>query len=157
MTTDVPGIHRRLFDALDEAMGVAAAQWGKIRVLSRRTLNVEVQRGFSETFLQAFGSIGIDDALPATRALSLGRRVSVPNMADDACAEEYRAVARSEGFRAMQTTPLVASNGEPLGTLSTCFADIYVPSTSVGLVLDHCAARAARIVENLLLAGHSPR
>jgi hypothetical protein len=147
MTTAFSDAHAQLLDSLAEAMRVGSAQWGKIRVLSGEGLHIEAQRGFSNAFLEAFATVAVKDNVPAARALASGRRVSMANLANDPCSAEYKSVASSEGFRAMQTTVLVGSGGRPVGTLSTCFADVYFPSAAETLVLDHSAAKAARVVE----------
>jgi hypothetical protein len=144
--------HERLGEILDDAMRVDEARWGKIRLLNAtaRSLQIAVQRGFGDNFLKVFQSVDVDDNVPAVRALALRRRVSVANLAEDLCSERYRAIANEAGFRAMQTTPMIAADGRLLGTLSTCFDRAYLPSISEGLVFDHCASRAVNLVQALL-------
>jgi hypothetical protein len=145
-----------LLDILDDAMRIETAGWGKIRLLdgAERNFHVEAQRGFSDEFLKVFGTVGTDDNVPAVRAAKLKRRVSVSSMAKDLCSEEYRLVADKEGFRAMQNTPVLSPEGRLLGILSTCYDHAYLPSSAEGIIFDHCAARAAKVVQALLQDRH---
>lgn len=145
-----------LLGVLDDAMRIEAAGWGKIRLLDSmmRSLHVEAQRGFSDDFLQVFGTVSSDEDVPAVRAAKLKRRVTVPNVSEDLCSETYRVVAEQEGFRAMQNTPVLSDDGQLLGILSTCYDHVYLPSMAEAIVFDHCAARVANIVQTVL-RGHS--
>lgn len=133
-------------------MRIEEARWGKIRLLDRtaRSLHIEAQRGFSDNFLKSFLSVGIEDNVPAARALTLRRRVIVKDLAQDQWSERYRTVAREEGLQAMQHTPMIAPDGRVLGTLATCFDHTFLPSTAEGLIFDHCAARAVELVQTVL-------
>ncbi len=48
-----------------------------------------------------------------------GKRAVVEDVETDAAFAPYRSVAANAGFRALQTTPLIGFDGEPLGRIST--------------------------------------
>jgi len=137
-----------LLEVLDEAMSVDQAACGKIRVYNPQagTLDIQAQRGFSEEFVRSFRAIDADDDLACARAFRLRRRVTVANVSTDPQAAPYREPAREEGFKALQSTPLIAPDGRAVGTLSTHFARVHMPSASAAMVLDFLSARAASLI-----------
>jgi GAF domain-containing protein len=147
-------LQQRLLEVLDEALRVDDAAAGKIRVLDPEsgTLEIRAQRGFSERFVNSFRVIDSDDELPSARAFRLRHRVAIPDVAHDGQTKALQEAAREEGFRAMQATPIVDSRGRVIGTLSTHFPTVHRPSSVSALMLDHCAAKAAALLE-----GHLPR
>jgi PAS domain S-box-containing protein len=60
-----------------------------------------------------------------------------------------RAIARRAGYRAVQSTPLLARDGSPLGVLSTHWAAVHRPSESDLRRLDLYARQAADFIERL--------
>jgi hypothetical protein len=133
-------------------MKVDAATCGKIRVVdpSTGTLEIEVQRGFSEHFIESFRVVDVTDEIASARALRLRHRVNVPDVAKDPHLERYHVIAKQEGFKAMQATPIFGVDGDIVGTLSTHFPRVHHPSTVAALVLDHCASKAGALIEALL-------
>lgn len=141
-----------LLAILDEAMQVDDAARGKIRIYNPDSgrLEVRVQRGFSDGFLDSFGAIAQDEPLACARAFRTRRRVVVADVARDALPEDYRAAARQEGFQALQSTPVIGSGGRVLGTLVTHFPGVHLPSQSAAMVLDYLSRKAAGAIEALL-------
>lgn len=140
-------LEKLLLEVLDEAMSVDDAASGKIRCVQPDTgcLEIKAQRGFSEEFVRRFRVVEIGDGTPSARAARLRRRVVVPDLAKSH-ADPFSQAAETEGFRAVQATPIVDDEGALLGTLSTHFPRAHATSASAGLVLDHCARRAAKIL-----------
>lgn len=140
-----------LLQVLDEAMRVDDAAWGKIRVYNPRTqaLEIQAQRGFSDGFVQSFRAIGAGDELACARAFRLRRRVTVANVSTDPLGAPHREPARDEGFKGLQATPLIAPDGRVVGTLSTHFPHVHVPSTAATLVLDYLSSKAAHLIDAL--------
>lgn len=139
-----------LLAILDEAMHVDKAARGKIRVYNPESgrLEISVQRGFSDDFVAAFGAIARDTSLACARAFRSRRRVTVPDVAREALPPDYREAARQEGFQAVQSTPLIGAGGRVLGTLTTHFEQVHLPSTSAALVLDYLSRKAASVLES---------
>jgi GAF domain-containing protein len=139
-----------LLEVLDEAMSVDQAACGKIRVYNAqaRTLEIHAQRGFSDGFVQTFRAVDADEELACARAFRLRRRVAVPNVSTDPHSAPFLEPARAEGFKALQSTPLIAPGGRVVGTLSTHFARVHMPSASAALVLDYLSSKAATLIES---------
>jgi len=145
-------LHGALLKILDEALAVDHAACGKIRVYepASESLEIRAQRGFSDDFVNSFRAVSKEEALACARAFRLRRRVTVPDVSADPQSAAFRAAARSEGFRAMQSTPLIGSRGHVIGTLSTHFARVHSPSTAAALVLDYLSQKAASVIEEHL-------
>lgn len=144
-------LHAALLEILDEAMHIDKAACGKIRIYNPESGRLEIgaQRGFSDGFVKSFEAVGQHETLACARAFRLRHRVTVPDVATDPFSGPYRSAAGTEGFTAMQSTPLLASDGRVLGTLSTHFSRAHHPSTSAALVLDYLSQKAAAVIENL--------
>ena len=141
-----------LLEVLEEAMSVDEAAFGKIRVYNPQThaLEITAQRGFSDDFVQSFRAIDTDEEVACARAFRMRRRVTVPNVSHDPLAKTYRELAREEGFKAFQATPLIGPDGKVVGTLSTHFPRVHQPSTSAQLVLDYLSGKAALLIASLM-------
>lgn len=141
-----------LLAILDEAMAVGGATRGNIQFLNRETdaLEIRVQRGFDRAFVEHFRRVRGDDGSACGRALRHRRRIAIGDITQDAAFAPFLAIAQQAGFQAVQSTPILAADGRALGVLSTHFPAPQLPSLSEGVMLDHCAARAAQVIERLL-------
>ena len=91
------------------------------------------QRGFAANYLNAFRRLSEDDGSACARAIRAGQPVLIqPVLIQDVNADAehapYNAIATSAGYRAVQSTPLISSDGELIGVLSTHFARPHSPS-----------------------------
>lgn len=77
------------------------------------------------------------------------RRVIVQDVEDDPAFECLRDAARSIGFRAVHSTPLLSRDGEMLGVLSVHFHRPRTPSPREVAFADICARAAADIVASI--------
>jgi hypothetical protein len=149
--TEKTAFRRGLLQILDDAMQLDGAAFGKIRVArpASRTLEIEVHRGFSERFIATFREITPDGHQPSALAVRTRRRITLPDLERQPADDPFVAAARGEGVRAMQATPIVASDGVVVGCLSTCYRQPCAVTVASALVLDHQARRAATLIEGL--------
>lgn len=149
-------LRHRLDEVLDEAISADDAASGKIRVKDPGTqgLRTCAHRGLSYEYLERFGMHEPDDRSLCAEAVKRRRRVVVPDICRDEQWLELAEQGKCDGFRGMQSTPIVSSAGEIVGTITTLFRGPHRPSKSAELVLDYCARKAADIIEQLLI---SPR
>ena len=142
-----------LGDVLDTAIAIHAAQFGTLQVLDRESasLRIAAQRGFAAEFLDYFREVRHDDGCACGRA-SNGSRVVVFDVEADPDFARHREIARSAGFRAVQSTPIQRHDGELLGVLSTHFRQPKAPSVNALIQTDVCASVAARAIDRLLPA-----
>jgi hypothetical protein len=114
------------------------------------TLEIEVQRGFSEQFVEAFRAITPDDPQPSAVAVRTRRRIALPDLTRQAVDDPFVIAARDEGARSLQATPIVTPEGKVVGCLSTLYRQPYSVTTASALVLDHQAQRAATLIKELI-------
>ena len=129
-------------------MQLDGAAFGKIRVArpADGTLEIEVHRGLSDSFVDAFRAVSPEDSCPSARAARTGKRIAVPDILRQPKDDPFLNAIRDEGVRGMQATPIVATDGRVVGTLSTLFRSVYAASTVSALVLDHLARRAGALI-----------
>jgi len=144
------------FIVLDEAVAFHHAQFGNLQLLdaSGENLIIAAQRGFGPAFLSEFATVSAEDNTACGRALRSRQPVVIPDINDDVLYEPYRDIAAEAGYRSVQSTPMIASDGHRVGVLSTHFARPHRPS-EVQLTMTRLYSQAAA---NSLreLAGHDP-
>lgn len=141
--SDLPSL---LTEVLSATLAMQHADFGNVQLYNpvTRHLDIVVQRGRDPGSLQAFG--GSDETL-CDRAIAHGGRVIIEDVEVDPAFAPRRAIAASAGFRAVQSTPLFASNGEPLGVISTYFRRPHRPSERDLRLTDLYARQAAEMIE----------
>ena len=122
------------------------ADKGLIAILDRQRekLVVATSFGFSSAALEILRERGMG-------ASSMARieraRVIIEDTEHDPRFESLRALARSEGVRAVHATPLISRDGEALGTLTAHFPTPRKPSEREIRIADICARKAAVFIE----------
>jgi len=91
-------------------------------------LEIVVQRGFSQQFLNFFASVGRDDISCCGRALRASERLVIEDIETDAVSAPLLEIYREGGFRAVVSTPLLNPDGTVLGMLSTHFRRAHRPA-----------------------------
>jgi len=115
---------------LNAAINLLDAQFGNIQILdlASRTLTICAQRGFKLDFLDAFRTVSIDDGTACGRALRDNVSVLIHDVQQDPEFAPYRALAAAAGYRAVQSTPVVSSDGKIVGVISTHFHEPHTPA-----------------------------
>jgi GAF domain-containing protein len=145
-----PISQRALLEILDEAMKAGHASFGNVQLRNPWTGDLEVvaSRGFDGEFLHFFRAVAPDCPSACGRALRLGQRVLVRDVAADPYFTPFLQIARRAGFRSVQSTPLHLSDGRVAGIISTHFKTPRVLSQAASDLLDRCAMKAARLIES---------
>ncbi|MBM6595610.1 PAS domain-containing protein [Microvirga pudoricolor] len=135
---------------LDAAVEMSAAQFGNVQLLDPASgkLRIAVSQGFEQPFLDAFAAVDAADVSACGRALTLRQSVEITDTERD---EEFRPRvedARRAGFRAVLSTPLVGSDGEPIGMLSTHWREPHHLSEREKRLNDICARLASVAVRS---------
>ncbi|HEY8923773.1 MAG TPA: response regulator, partial [Polyangia bacterium] len=145
-STDLPA---GLAEILDATVSLLGAEMGNVQLLNpvTRALEIVAQRGFGEEFLRVFREVSIDDASACGRSLRSGERTIIEDVDQDPEYAPFAAVARRAGYRAVQSTPLLGHDGEPLGMLSTHFRQPHRPSEQDLRRLDLYARQAVAFIE----------
>jgi PAS domain S-box-containing protein len=140
-----------LDDVLENAIATCGADLGNIQLMNPRTgaLEIAVQRGFRQDFLDHFREVRVEEGSACARALQHGERMLVEDVELDPEFAPHRRIAASAGYRAVLSTPLKTHGGRIAGILSTHFrAPHRVPERDQQL-LDLYARHAADLIERL--------
>jgi GAF domain-containing protein len=130
--------------ALHAAISATAADMGNVQLREPQGLRIVAQRGFCQPFLDFFACVH-DTQSACGAALIGGVRTIVPDVASDplfagTASRETMLVAEA---RAVQSTPLIGSNGQVMGMLSTHYKAIHDVTAREKDVLNHIARRTA--------------
>ncbi|NML17964.1 hybrid sensor histidine kinase/response regulator [Azohydromonas caseinilytica] len=106
------------------------------------TLAVAASEGFGAPALQALGRLRVGEGACGL-AVRQGRRVVVRDTDTDPGFAPWRELARQEGFRAVHSTPLVALDGQVMGSISVFGAQPAEPDERLQRLADICARKAA--------------
>jgi signal transduction histidine kinase len=126
MTAEAVGatdLQTALDSMLSATIDLHAADFGNIQLLDteRRELRIVAQRGFNAAFLETFDVVDTDDDTACGRVLRSGSIACIEDVTKDPDYEEYTDAAAQAGYRAVQSAPLICSNGDFVGVLSTHF------------------------------------
>jgi signal transduction histidine kinase len=150
--TSMLDVESVLQEVLRAALVVQCADLGLLSLHDpeRDGLNVKVSCGFDEEFLKQ-----IELVLPGAGACGTcyeqRRRVVVEDVEVDPIFAPYREAARTAGFRACHSTPLITRRGKIVGVLSAHFRQPHRPSEREARLMDLYARMAADIIENARL------
>ena len=123
-------LDRNLNAAIDTATAIAGAQKANLQLLDPTTgaLTIAAQRGFKDSFLNFFASVG-DDISACAAAIRSGERVIVEDVREsEIFVGPSKQALLDAGVRAVTSMPLMASTGSLLGVISTHFAGPHRPS-----------------------------
>jgi len=146
---------RDLRSALDEVLDAAIllldADYGNIQLYNphKKGLEIVVQRGFPQAFLDTFRLVGVEDNTACGRALRSGERIVIEDVLTDEEYTNFRDIAAAAGYRAVQSTPLLVPGRPVLGMLSTHFRSPHRPSEHQFRLLDLYARQASELVDRL--------
>jgi len=143
-----PDLQPLLEEILNGIIALQNADFGTVQLYNPRTraLEIAVQRGFQQDFLNYFSS-GHEDGYACGRALHRRERVIIEDVQSDPEFEPHREIAAAAGFRAMQSTPLFSRSGEPLVVLSTHFRQPRRPPVRELRLTDLYAIQVAQVIE----------
>jgi PAS domain S-box-containing protein len=140
-----------LGDVLQDAVLTTHADFGNIQLLNTETnaLEISVQLGFRQDFLEHFRSVRLNDGSASARALQSGRRIIIEDVNMDDAYKPHRRIAAAASYRAVQSTPLMSRHGNILGMLSTHLRQPGRVSERDQRLLDLYARHAADFIERL--------
>jgi len=139
---DLQGCSDAMFileSALHRSLQLTGAPLGNVQLMDWRTrsLSIATHHGFNDAFLTTFRCVTIDDGSACARAVRAHTPIVIADVLCDAEFAPYRAVALENGFRAVQSTPLVSSSGAFLGVVSTHFPLPHRPSDREMIAIAH--------------------
>ncbi len=144
-TASLPeGLHEMLTATIE----LVGADMGDVQLLDGRgVLTISAQQGFGHDFLEFFREVSTADDSACGRALRSGKRIVIEDVEIDPLYAPMRDIARAAGYRAVQSTPLIARDGRPLGMLSTHWRSPHRSSDLDLHRLDLYSRQAADFIE----------
>jgi GAF domain-containing protein len=138
-----------LDEVLAGAIDLENADMGHIQILHRARGNLEMaaHRGISQENLELVRNVSAVADSACGRALRSGQRIVIEDIDTDPRDIPFRPVARTVGYRSMQITPIMSSDGKPLGILAIHFRLAHQPSEEDLRLLDLYVRLAADIIE----------
>lgn len=140
-----------LQEMLTATISLLGADMGNIHLLDEgsgeRTL--QAQQGFKQEYINHFTQVSITDDSASSRTLRSGERTVIEDVESDERYAPFRTLARSSGYRAVQSTPLIGLDGKIMGMLSTHFKKPHRPSEHELRCLDLYARQASDFIERL--------
>jgi two-component system CheB/CheR fusion protein len=148
-----------LEEMLDAGVALLGADFGNIQLLNpeKQVLEIVAQRGFGPDFLEHFREVSAAHDSACGRSLRNGERTIIEDVTTDSGYWPYRAIAAAAGYRAVQSTPLFASDGKPIGMFSTHFREPHRPSEQELSRFDLYAYQSASFIERLKVEGQLQR
>jgi PAS domain S-box-containing protein len=139
------------------AIAIAGAQKGAVQLLDSGTnaLTVAAQRGFDEPFLNFFARVRTDSRASAAASLRTGKRVVVEDVTTSEifAGQPSLQVLLDAGVRAVQSTPMIGTDGNVLGVITTHFATPTRPSERALGFLELLARQAADYLNRVRAEG----
>jgi GAF domain-containing protein len=105
--------------ALDRALRITDQTLGNVQLVDWRAGHLQIAAQFSAEFLDCFRYVTIRDGSACGRALLLRDSVVIHDVGSDHRFSAFREVAGNAGFSAVQSTPLMTTNGVLIGIIST--------------------------------------
>jgi len=139
-----------LSTAVDAATALLRADFGNIQLYRAGILTIAVHRGLSQNFLERFGRVAADDDCACGRAMREGRATIIPDVALDRAFAPFRDIAAETGFRAVQSTPLITTNGLFVGMMSTHFRRPHAPTDEEMAMLGVYAGAVADTIQRFV-------
>jgi PAS domain S-box-containing protein len=136
---------------LDAAISLMSADMGSMQKYDPEhdQLQLLTSRGFRPESVAVWKQVNRHSATSCGMALSVGRRVIVPDIecSDFMAGSADLDVSRRAGIRAMHSTPLVSRSGRLLGMISTHWREPHEPTEWALRSQDVLARQAADLIE----------
>lgn len=136
---------------LRAVVDLVGADMGNVQLYdaASSTLAIAAHCGFEAPFLEHFRTVGAADDTACGRALRSGERSLIADVEQEPGYVQFRSIARTAGYRAVQSTPLIGRTGRPLGMISTHFRNPGLPPERRLQILDLYARAAVDVIERL--------
>ncbi len=136
-------------EILAATIDLLGADFGNVQIYDgeKRVLRIAVHRGFKKPFLDFFREVSAKENAACGRALRTGKRIVIEDVQKDTAFKPFRRIARGAGYRAVQSTPLMGTDGKPLGMMSTHFRQPHRPAPLELAWLDLYAQTAVSFIE----------
>ena len=138
-----------LGDVMDAAMEVDHAVCGALSVFDPKfnILEARAQHYLEEPFRGLLQTVHLDSASATARACRFRRQITIPDITKAPYFKPFLADAKRLGFRSVQATPILGSEKECIGVLTTHFRGIHYLAMESRQALRYHARVAANVIE----------
>ena len=135
---------------LNDAVALHGAEYGNIQLCLGTDLVMVSVLGLPFEFIDRFGHVRPGDGSVSGRVLNVRKSVAISDVQDDVEYAPFLDAAELAGYRGIQCTPMIASDGEMHGLISTLFVNPHEPTRIEMETLQTYAQEAADYFECLL-------
>lgn len=137
-----------LFGLLEHGLDVCQSNFGNVQLMNWNTghLQIKVQRGFQQEFLNFFECVKLSDCSACAQALRIREPIIIEDVMLDPQFARYRDILCRAGVRAVQSTPMLSTSGALVGIFSTHFPTSHRPTDSELLAVRAAAHWAANAI-----------
>jgi two-component system, chemotaxis family, CheB/CheR fusion protein len=130
---------------LDTLIELIDSDFGVIQLYQEtdKSLRILLQRGFGELFETHFATVDASSGSACGLALRALQQVIIPDTEIEPAVAAMREEARAAGYRAVVSTPLIATGGKLVGMISAHFCEPHELSKRDLRLIDICARQAA--------------
>lgn len=138
-----------LEEILSATIALIGATKGNIQLLDRDrgVLTIATHRGFDRDFLETFKQVSTVDDSACGRALRLRRPVIIQDTETEPSYSRFRAAARTAGYRAVVSVPIMGRDELPVGMISAHFPSPRQLTEQEKRLLYLYARRAAEFIQ----------
>ena len=144
-----PDLSLALETAVRDIVALHGAEFGNVQLVGDDgDLWIVGHKGLSGPFFDSVARVKPSAGTVCARAWRRGKIVSVANVLEDGSFKPFLDLARSAGFRAVISAPLIAKGGERLGVISAHFANAKTPTDIETSTLEsYCHMLADHLLE----------
>lgn len=144
-----PDLSLALETAVHDIVALHGAEFGNVQLVGDDgALWIVGHQGLAGSFLRSLSRVEADAGTVCARAWRCGKTMSLPNVSEDEAFRPFMDLARAAGFRAVISSPLVASSGERVGVISAHFANPKIPTDIERSTLEsYCLQLADHLLE----------
>lgn len=149
----VPELNEMLDNFLQQAMMLNKTKAGTLQIINNEeySLDIAASSGLSRAFIDHFKKVTINDGSVCARALKKGKTIFIENLIQDKSFAPHLTVALENNIHAVQSTPLISSNGNIVGMISTHYKLPHNPSKFELTSFENFCRIAADKIEQVIL------
>jgi two-component system CheB/CheR fusion protein len=150
-TTQEEELHKLLNASLDAAIELTRANMGTLQIYDQpsQTLRLAAHHGFRSPYVEHFQNVNAHGATSCAEAMRRGERVLIEDINQSPVFDgsPSLAVLQAAGVRAVQSTPVLSSDGRLLAMFSTHWTQPTRPDDGTLRLLDLLARQLADLLE----------
>lgn len=147
-----PELKEILDNILQQAMLMNGTQAATLQILNDtdQSLEIAASSGLSDEFIEHFKKVTLSDGSVCSRALQSGKTVFIGDITQDKLFTRHLYVAMRNNINAVMSSPLICSNGNFIGMMSTHFKITRKPTKESLETFENFCKHAADKIDELI-------